>query len=483
MSSGSRRVAKRALLVRPGCLQLRAAGFGGPREATANTGQPARACPVRAPTLPPWSRCPGDDLPPRCLPPHRQTWSMPGLHGGTSQVRATCPPNPRRFAAAPTRSSCMLPPTSRESHPRSGSDNLQETTARCQALDPDEPGEGDVARPSNEQGLPFLWPSHIETPNPRKQRGVSFPARMPNRSSYAQRSVSIREAQPPSSNTSQMGRESRGARLPAARPVRRRQRRSGVRAMSLLGKSCPCDGSNSNCAFCYGTGVLPGPTPPPAQDAESLRVADSTPHGRPRTRVDSSEAITAADGVRPPQEDSCPRLRQERCETCGVLVQANHLGVHHKERHPAIALRGTLRATPDRRSAPAAPASRFVFKYLPTSWACFAPAKAVTCPHCGSRMDQALLPSHLKTAHGIRNPFETVRRTRAAKRAARTAPQARPRLRPAVQQPFNSVGARLTEVLGIGDTMDDSKHTYVRRDHGSFGSHPAHDGFGGESRP
>jgi hypothetical protein len=211
--------------------------------------------------------------------------------------------------------------------------------------------------------------------------------------------------------------------------------------MSLSGgRSCRCEGSNANCAWCFGTGVVS-----PADAAGGL-----TPVG---PRADGPSFII------PTQEPAKPRgvFRQGRrpgarrlvsCPRCAVQVRSDRLEAHVRNVHPAESAR------PQRVRHSSAP-------------------RMTRCPQCAAQVRTDRLEAHVRKVH-------------------RTTEAARPRVH---QSPTHQHGVRRQGSATLGEffpsdsdggrterQLDSCRDYRGFRERGRFGSHPSHDDYSDESK-
>jgi 16S rRNA U516 pseudouridylate synthase RsuA-like enzyme len=99
--------------------------------------------------------------------------------------------------------------------------------------------------------------------------------------------------------------------------------------MSLLGRPCRCEGSNANCAWCFGTGVRDKP----AGSGPRTRA-----NPRPTNKAKPTQEDAAKSLVKQPTASSKTSATTRTCPECGRLVKVD-LWLTHKQKHLRIAKR------------------------------------------------------------------------------------------------------------------------------------------------
>jgi len=256
------------------------------------------------------------------------------------------------------------------------------------------------------------------------------------------------------------------------------------------GRPCVCGGSNSNCARCFGTGVI-----------ESVSISS------PRTARHMSRAVKPKPQVAPEPRVQCPR--------CTVRLPASEMRMHVYLRHVmGRPVRGE-RKTGEFRTA------RSVASVRPDER-----RDLIGCPVCMARVKTTRMERHLRDVHkrksagipSIRAELPTapsrgtrthllvkcadcgamVKRTKLASHTRKVhnqavdgkhgvpAPAQTIYAQPLAESGVSGAEAGL-ENLGQPDQraierqLDASRDYYRYRENGRFGSHSVHDDFGDES--
>jgi hypothetical protein len=227
---------------------------------------------------------------------------------------------------------------------------------------------------------------------------------------------------------------------------------------------CSCEGTNSNCRWCYGTGIRK------ATDDDAQRVPGRRRHAQgPPVPVDRwtrpLEPVEPS-GCRA-HEGAASTVGTAVCSICHRVMPVQRLQKHLKSARPRHRRRATGAAPGhhDTRRAAGAPVPQATLVRAADIPAGFEP-----CPHCRFPIRRTLLPEHIARAHGRPRSRDTGRRRSSPDEGASSAGR--------------QGGAGMTASEGAEQRrLDATRDYWPIRESGRFGSHSSHDDFGDDSTP
>ncbi len=213
-------------------------------------------------------------------------------------------------------------------------------------------------------------------------------------------------------------------------------------------RSCSCGGSNENCMFCYGSGVIDGARKVPSLVPRSGVLGSSGRKSRPL----------------------------KACPVCGVRVQRleRHLNRAHNGQNK-VTLSPEASATTVRMMAagpytgpvltsPGVPAHTAVA----VRHADNPPQGFTSCPRCGARLLEKHLHRHFDRVHKAMK--QEIPRSRLVDRSGRPEPNM-------TAAPPDQLKNELFQEK-INRSMDATRgYAQSFREHGRYGSHPSHDDY------
>ena len=220
--------------------------------------------------------------------------------------------------------------------------------------------------------------------------------------------------------------------------------------LTVMSKSCSCDGTNENCMFCFGTGIIEssGEIPPPtAYRGARQRPADLT---------------------------SCP--------VCGCGINEQKLNRHLRRVHggniePPLEL--------GKFGQPGQPEIRQYPQTLRQQAQFSRPAVRprlsqdfVTCKICCTAVRTASFQQHMARKHRVYSDLAVRDALAAASGPAREAPRPNVTAVPPHKLKNEILQQKLARAL---DASKDFAHNF--REEGRYGSHPVHDDYDDESNP
>lgn len=227
-------------------------------------------------------------------------------------------------------------------------------------------------------------------------------------------------------------------------------------------KSCFCEGSNSNCRYCSGTGIR-----------EAVAVGERIQSGRPgRPLLPAYSDV----GWLPPSDPQSTWSYVERsrrrapslvaCPVCHQRIKEAKLKSHLERQHgPGQG------SSPNVKIAASKPLPSLSHLRTVTTPSPGIPRGFAPCPECNYPIRLTKLASHLRLAHGIFGA-----------RLAAPPPSREVRLR-------ESSGANLRDSVAPEAERQEERRLDATRDYsqlresGRFGSHSSHDDFGDDSAP
>jgi hypothetical protein len=229
--------------------------------------------------------------------------------------------------------------------------------------------------------------------------------------------------------------------------------------MEAKQRPCTCDGSNSNCARCFGTGVmqLPGPAP-----RKPVVIPRETPKPTPpliRSAKAPRAPIYMMDSNRHDWTWRQKKERNRRVQGVGRQV-AHNLAARKQEVEPESVLRrelikaGIIKPASDQDSTNVA-----------------SPRRGQECPLCGTFVGCKKYARHKRACSKARQD----RSSTSGRAMASTMGSASP-------LPHRAVPSEA--YVKDFDDRDANRHVgFVIRENGKYGSHPLHDRFDDDSTP
>lgn len=251
--------------------------------------------------------------------------------------------------------------------------------------------------------------------------------------------------------------------------------------MTLGATPCSCGGDNPNCFWCWGTGMVEPKSSPQPAEGKYLGSRFAKKNKR-SSLVSCAECGKAVQNLAAHQQEAhsqvtksyeiviVPTLPKTKtlhvCGVCGAQVKS--LTKHFKKTgHPPTAsAAANSKVIPLGESIPARVVS-------PTA----------KCPRCGARFTNAIqMASHVMSAHGkkafVQLNFSYPRKLNREKPAQKSKPPKRGGNQPASRQRSKEANIPVSQE----PQLDAKKHWgHAFRDHGQFGSYPAHDDMDDES--
>jgi hypothetical protein len=241
-----------------------------------------------------------------------------------------------------------------------------------------------------------------------------------------------------------------------------------------MSRPCSCDGSNENCAHCYGRGFIEDGYAPASPSARA-KIIKRTQKPAASTPVPYYKLPRLPKSTIPMRNRATILVRMDSCPLCGARVREDRLPKHMSNRCPL----GPGKSTAPVRGAGA------------------------KCPLCKFEGGTDEFTRHFALSHGtkgrlrrrIQVPIVCVAvsshpvrvgqvRKPGGKKNHNTAAAIAQHSANKPQESLRHKGKIEAEIPSWRNNLDATKnYGYPARESGRYGSHPSHDGFDDESKP
>lgn len=214
--------------------------------------------------------------------------------------------------------------------------------------------------------------------------------------------------------------------------------------LTVMSKSCSCDGTNENCMFCFGTGIIDGPRqiPPSTGYHDDLTSCPVCGCGDNKQKLDRHLRRAHGGKTEPPLE----------------LGKVRHTGQPEIQQYPQ-----TLR--PNAQFPKSAVRPRLSLDF-------------VTCKICCTAVRKASFRQHMPRKHHVYSDLTAHAALAVASGPAREAPRPNVTAVPPHKLKNEILQQKLARAL---DASRDFAHNFGEE--GRYGSHPAYDDYDDESKP